>query len=90
MPTTKSAKKRLHQNEVQRLRNRSAKSAIRTQLRKVRGAIEVGDVAKAEQEFRLAAKRLDQAGQKNIIHRNKASRTKARLQRLIKSKKGKT
>jgi len=87
MPNTKSAKKRLRQNIVRRMRNRMAKSAMKSQLRKVREAAEAGDVEKAEQEYRLAAKRLDRAGARNIIHPNKAARTKSRLQKLIKGAK---
>ena len=83
MPTTKSSKKRLRQNIVRRQRNRTIKSSIRTQIRKVREAVSSGDLAKAEQEYRLTAKALDQAGSRNVIHRNKAGRTKSRLQRLI-------
>jgi hypothetical protein len=37
MPNTTSAKKRLRQDTVRRLRNRASKSAMRTQVRKVRG-----------------------------------------------------
>lgn len=87
MPNTRSAQKRLRQNEVRRGRNRAIKSAIKTQLKKVREAVGAGDLQKAEQEFRLAAQKLDRAGQRNAIHRNKASRTKSRLQRLIKAAK---
>jgi small subunit ribosomal protein S20 len=87
MPNTKSAKKRLRQNIVRRMRNRMAKSAMRSQLRKVREAAEAGDVEKAEQEYRLVAKKLDRAGARNIIHPNKAARTKSRLQKLIKGAK---
>ena len=43
----------------------------------------------AETEFPLAAKRLDRAGAKNIIHRNAAARIKSRLSAKIKAvKKG--
>jgi small subunit ribosomal protein S20 len=57
---------------------------LKTQIRKVRDAIADKNVAGAEAEFRLVAKKLDQASAKNVIHRNKASRTKSRLQHLIK------
>jgi small subunit ribosomal protein S20 len=87
MPNSLSAKKRLRQNEVLRLRNRSIKSAVRTQLKKVRKAVEAGEVEKAESEFRLAAKKLDRAGCKNIIHPNTCARYKSRLQKLIKGAK---
>jgi small subunit ribosomal protein S20 len=87
MPNTQTAKKRLRQNIARRLQNRAIKSAIRTQLRHVHEALSAGDIAKAEAEFRTAARKLDKAGQRNIIHRNKASRTKSRLQKSIKSAK---
>lgn len=87
MPTTKSAKKRLRQSEEQRLRNRSTKSALRTQIRKVLTAVQAADVAKANDEFRLAAQRLDKAAAKGVIHVNRASRLKSRLQHAIKKAK---
>ena len=87
MPNSNSAKKRLRQSEVRRSRNKSVKSALRTQLRKVREAVQAGDVGKAESDMQVATKQLDRAGQKNIIHRNTAARTKSRLQKLIKNAK---
>lgn len=87
MPNTKSAKKRLRQTEVRRDRNKSVKSALRSQLRKVREAVQAGDVGTAESAMLVATKRLDRAGQKNVIHKNKAARTKSRLQKLIKKAK---
>lgn len=85
MPNSNSAKKRLRQDEALRLRNRSTKSTMRNQIRKVRAAVDAGDAETAEKEFRVAAKKLDQAGAKNLIHRNTASRTKSRLQKAIKA-----
>ena len=85
MPSTKSSKKRLRQNIASRIRNRSIKQAVRTQCRKVHLAIEAGDPELAESEFRLATRRLDRAGARNIIHRNTAARTKSRLSAKIKS-----
>lgn len=87
MPNTASAKKRLRQNEHRRLHNKSIKSTLRSTIRKVREAIAAGEIDKAEQEFRLAAKRLDKAGSSHIIHPNKAARLKSRLQKAIKKAK---
>ena len=87
MPNTASAKKRLRQNETLRLRNRSIKSAVRTQMKKVRMAVKAGEIEKAEEEFRLAAKKLDKAGARRVLHPNTSSRYKSRLQRLIKTAK---
>lgn len=87
MPNTNSAKKRLRQNETRRAQNRAKQSTLRLQIRKVRAAVTAGQIDTAEQEFQLAAKYLDRAGAGRLIHRNAASRTKSRLQKLIKSAK---
>ena len=87
MPNSISAKKRLRQSETRNLRNRAVKSAMRTQIKRVHEAVEAGDIEKAEAEFRQAARRLDRAGARNLIHRNAAARTKSRLQKAIKAAK---
>ena len=89
MPHTKSAKKRHRQSLERRAKNRATISAIKSQVKKVRAAIAVGDLAKAETECRVAAMKMDRAGSKGIIHPNKSARTKARLAQLMKSAKGK-
>lgn len=87
MPNSLSAAKRLRQNKVRQARNKAQKSAIRSQIKKVLDAAAAGEVEKAEAEFKVAAKRLDRAGGKNIIHKNAAGRQKSRLQRAIKAAK---
>ena len=87
MPNTASAKKRLRQNIVRRDRNRAIKSVVRKRVRAVREAVAEGDLSKADEAYRLAAKNLDRAGSKRIIHPNTAARYKSRLQKLIKSAK---
>lgn len=84
MPNTASAKKRLRQSVVRRDRNRSAKSALRTQIKKVRKAISEGSVETGKTEFQAAVKKIDQAAGKNIIHANRAARIKSRLSRSLK------
>lgn len=84
MPNTASAKKRLRQSVVRRDRNRSAKSALRTQIKKVRKALSDGNAEASKTEFQAAAKKLDQAAGKNIIHANRAARIKSRLSRAVK------
>ena len=87
MPNTAGARKRLRQSKVRRDRNRSVRTAVRTQIKKVREAVASGDIAKAETEFLLATKRLDRAGAKNVFHSNTTSRYKSRLSHLIKKAK---
>jgi small subunit ribosomal protein S20 len=83
MPHSRSAKKRVVQNEKSREANKALKSALRTQLKKVREAIEAGDSAKAEAELPAAMKHLDKAGKSRVLHPNKAAREKSRLQRDV-------
>jgi small subunit ribosomal protein S20 len=89
MPNTQSAEKRLRQNTVRRTRNRAQKSAVKTQLKKVREAVAAGNLEVAETEFRLATKKLDKAASGKTIHRNSAARHKARLSHLLKTAKSK-
>jgi small subunit ribosomal protein S20 len=85
MPNTASSKKRLRQSEKLRVRNRAARSVVRGQIRKVRDAVAAGNTELAQNELRQAQKKLDQAASKNLIHRNAASRTKSRLNKLVKT-----
>ena len=87
MPNTKSAKKRLRQDQVRRSRNRSVKSALRTQIKKIHTAVEAGDMDTAEKEFSVAAVKLDKAGSSKVIHKNTAARYKSRLQKKLKAAK---
>ncbi len=85
MPNTKSAKKRLRTSLERRDQNRAVKSALRTQMRKVREAAQAGDVEKAQAELKVACQRLDQAAAKRVIHINAASRRKSRLTARVKA-----
>lgn len=87
MPNTKSAIKRLKQSEIRRQRNKAVKTRTKTEIKKVLSAVESGDVSAAEEMFKTAAKKLDQAGSRGIIHKNAAARQKSRLQRIIKAAK---
>ena len=89
MPNTASAKKRMRQDSVRRARNRSTKSSLRSQLRKVREAITAKDADKCQAEFITMVKKLDSAAGKNVIHANRAARTKSRLSHAIKALKAK-
>ena len=88
MPNTKSAKKRLRQSEERRVRNRSARTILRSQVRKVprsgRGRVEW---SRLRPSFQEATKKLDKAGASKLIHPNKAARLKSRLSKAIKKAK---
>lgn len=84
MPRIKSAKKALRKSLSANERNRERRSQLRTAVKKVRTA---ASPAEAQVAFREAARLLDRAGRKNLIHKNTASRAKSRLQKLITGKK---
>ncbi len=86
MPHTKSAKKRLRQNEKRRLANRATKSALKTQIKKVLTAAQSGSVDDLRKEYNLVAKKLDRAAAKRVIHPNLAARKKSQLARLVNQK----
>lgn len=83
MAHSNSAEKRNRQTQKRTLRNRITKSAVKTHLKRTMKAIEDGDAAKAEAEFRLATQQLDKAARNRTIHPNEAARRKSRIARKI-------
>ncbi len=79
MPTTKSAKKRIKQNEAHRIRNVARRGALKTQIRKFLDAVHEKDVERSTQELRSTTKLLDQLAAKGTYHRNTIARKKSRL-----------
>ena len=62
-----------------RTRNRSQRSALRTQLKKVLAAVGSGSKESAQAELTKAVRALDRAARKGLIHENQAARRKSRL-----------
>ena len=85
MANIKSAKKRAKQAEVHRGRNASARSMLRTAVKKVLKAILAGDHAAAQTAFAGAQPILDRYSARGLIHKNKAARHKSRLTARIKA-----
>ena len=81
LANTKSAIKRVRQNEKRNARNRMNRSRMRTFVKKARLAIADGDKAMAEEHVKLAVSEIDRAAKKGLIHRNNAARRKSRLVR---------
>jgi small subunit ribosomal protein S20 len=75
----KSAIKRAKTNEIRRQRNASQKSAMRTAVKKFLVAVEQQDNEKATVLYKEAARILDKAVTKGLIHKNAAARKKSRL-----------
>ena len=82
MPNSPSAKKALRKSQKRRLENRSKRSALRTDLKKARNAVEESP-AEALDEVRAAMRHLDKSAGKGLIHKNKAARLKSRLAKKL-------
>ncbi|MBV1911273.1 MAG: 30S ribosomal protein S20 [Kangiellaceae bacterium] len=85
MANIKSAKKRARQAEGRRQHNASRRSMMRTYMKRVIAAIESGNKESAVEAYNHAVPVLDVAAQKGLIHTNKASRHKSRLNTQIKA-----
>ncbi len=83
MPHSVSARKRVRQNEKRRQRNRSVRSAVKTAVRRCREAAESGDAQAAQDQFRAAARVLDKAVSRGVLHKRTAARHKSRLARRV-------
>ncbi|TDD01068.1 30S ribosomal protein S20 [Nonomuraea deserti] len=81
MANIKSQIKRNKQNEKARLRNKAVKSSLKTAVRRFREAAEQGDVAQAVTLQRAAARQLDKAVSKGVIHKNQAANRKSAIAR---------
>lgn len=79
MPNIKSVMKDVIKSRKNRLRNVSAKSAMKTFVKKARTAIDSGDAAQAQSAVRQAVSWIDKTAERGIIHRNAAARRKSRL-----------
>jgi small subunit ribosomal protein S20 len=80
---TKSAIKRVRSNERKRQQNRVFRSRARTFIKRTRRLVAEGEIDQAQESAQLAVSSLDRAATKGVIHRNNASRRKARLMRML-------
>jgi small subunit ribosomal protein S20 len=75
----KSQIKRNKQNEKRHERNKAVKTGLKTAVRKFREAAEGGDAAEAKALAQDAARKLDKAASKGVIHKNQAANRKSAI-----------
>lgn len=78
MPNIKSQKDRVRRSEKQAARNKSARSALRTSVKKANTSIEA-NAADRDASVKSAVVALEKAGGKGLIHRRTASRQVSRM-----------
>jgi small subunit ribosomal protein S20 len=82
MANIASQEKRIHRAERERLENRRRTSRVKTWFRRLETAVDGGDAAKADEEYRALISRIDKAVKSGGLHRNNGARKKARAARL--------
>ena len=88
MANIKSQMKRNRQNEKRRVANKALRSELKTRAKLAESAAASGDASTADEELRLAQKRIDMAVTKGLIHKNTAARRKSRLVKRIRGSLG--
>ena len=79
MANHKSALKRAKQNEKRRLRNRTVRGALRSEMKKFITLVEGEDKEQAKVLLSPLHKTIDKAATKGILTKNAASRKKSRV-----------
>ncbi|KIH98556.1 30S ribosomal protein S20 [Streptomonospora alba] len=88
MANIKSQEKRIRQNEERRVRNQAVRSSLKTAIRKFRVAAQSGNVEQAVVLQRAAARQLDKAASKGVIHKNQAANRKSAIAKRLENLQG--
>ena len=85
MANIKSQIKRITTNEKARQRNVAIRSSVKTAVRKFREAADAGDKDKTLEAQRDAARKLDKAVTKGVLHANQAANKKSAMAKRVNS-----
>jgi small subunit ribosomal protein S20 len=83
MANHKSALKRVRQTEKRNEQNRSNRSKLRTQIKKLRSAVSSSDKNSSNELLLPTVSVIDKAVNKGLIHKNTAARYKSRLTKHV-------
>lgn len=83
MANHKSAEKRVRQTAKRNEINRSNRSKLRTQIKKLRGALASSDKKQSGELLTPTVSIIDKAVNKGLIHKNTAARYKSRLTKHV-------
>ncbi len=83
MPNIKSAKKRVLVNAKKTEQNKSIRSAVKTEMKKIDLLIKENKLEEAKASLSVAFKVIDSACSKNIYHANNASNKKSKLAKKV-------
>lgn len=85
MAKSKTPAKRARRAEANRLRNKSQKSRLNTELKKYEATLKGNDVEAASEYLRKVSSLIDKGAKTGILHKNTAARKKSALAKKLNS-----
>ena len=85
MANSAQARKRARQAVKRRARNMSARSAMRTTIKKVLNAVTAGEKEQAADAYKAAVPSIDRLVGKGLLHKNTGARYKSRLNNRVRA-----
>ena len=79
MPNIKSSKKDVISSKIAYEKNKAAKSALKTEIKKFDAAVAEGNRSEADVAYKVAVKAVDQAAAKGLLHKNNAANKKSSM-----------
>ena len=83
MPNIKSSAKRDQLAKARNAKNKAAKSALKTAMKKFSAAVAEGDKETAASTYKAAVRAVDKAAGKRLIHSNNAANKKSKMARKL-------
>lgn len=83
MANIKQQAKRMKTDDKKKTYNASFKSALKTAIKNFEAAVQANDLTAAQENFKLASKKLDKSITKGIHHKNFVARQKSYLAKLM-------
>lgn len=85
MANSKQSAKRARQAETRRQHNVALRSRMRTAIKAVLKAVQQGNADEANAAYKAAVPQIDTMVNKGLVHKNKAARTKSRLNARVRA-----
>ncbi|MBE0509098.1 MAG: 30S ribosomal protein S20 [Chromatiales bacterium] len=85
MANSAQARKRARQADKRRVHNASARSSLRTTMKRVLKAVQSGDKDAAKGAYTAAVPAIDSSVNKGYLHKNTAARYKSRLNARVRN-----
>ena len=83
MPNMKNAKKAVRANAKKTVENNYFEASMKTAIKNVEKAVASKDKAKAQDDLKIAVKRIDKAAAKGVTSKNACARNKSRLTKKV-------